>query len=133
MGSDPRMREIFESDGHNENRKTDGYPWCCAVVSLCVQKLIAQNPAYHFVKPPKTASVSNFRAEWAPAQNLPRLSAERDPNHQPHKGDIVVYTFSPIGIVESVGTGIHKTIEGNTNEAGSREGTTCRGRIAALA
>jgi hypothetical protein len=125
MGSDPRMREIFEADGHSEAGRTDGYPWCCAFVSMCVQRLIAQNPAYQLLTPPKTASVTNFRTRWAPANNC-LVFPPNDPNNRPHKGDVVVFTFSHIGIVDSVGEGMVKTIEGNTNEAGSREGTTCR-------
>jgi hypothetical protein len=40
------------------------------------------------------------------------------------KGDIVVFTFSHIGIVHSNNGAIITTIEGNTNAAGSREGVT---------
>lgn len=50
-----------------------------------------------------------------------------------HRGDIVVYTFSHIGIVDGTGSGSVQTIEGNTNEQGSREGTTCRKKQRALA
>lgn len=124
MGTDPRMREIFEADGHSENGRTDGYPWCCAFVCLCVQRLIAQSAAYNLVRPPRTASVLNFRTRWAPAQHC-LVFPPNHATHRPHKGDIVVYTFSHIGIVESVGDGMVRTIEGNTNEGGSREGTTC--------
>lgn len=38
------------------------------------------------------------------------------------KGDIVVFTFSHIGIVESNNGDTFKTIEGNTNSRGSRDG-----------
>lgn len=125
MGSDPRMREIFEADWLAPNGQTDGYPWCCAFVSMCVQKLIAQSPFYGHVKPPKTASVSGFRTNWAPAQNC-LIFPPTDQQYSPHKGDVVVFTFSHIGIVDTVGQNQVRTIEGNTNEAGSREGTTVR-------
>lgn len=122
MGSDARMREIFEADHLSPGGDTDGYPWCCSFVSLCVQKLIEQSPFYHQVRPPTTASVSNFRTRWAPAQNC-LVFRPSDQTQRPHKGDVVVYTFSHIGIVDEVAANMVWTIEGNTNEAGSREGT----------
>ena len=69
--------------------------------------------------------MTSFRTHWAPAQNC-LVFRPNDPAHQPHKGDIAVFTFSHIGIVDAVATNLVWTIEGNTNEAGSREGTTVR-------
>lgn len=80
---------------------------------------------------PRVASVSLFRTQWVPGQNC--LLFSPNPPHAPHKGDIVVYTFSHIGIVEGTGSGSINTIEGNTNEQGSRAGTTCRRKQRALA
>jgi hypothetical protein len=123
MGTDPRMREIFESDRYAPEGRTDGYAWCCAFVSMCVQKLIARSPFYASVTPPYTPSVSHFRTQWAPSQNC-LIFPPGDPAEAPHTGDIVVFTFSHIGIVESVQPSSVTTLEGNTNEAGSREGTS---------
>lgn len=123
MGNDPRMREIFESDWIESGGVTDGYAWCCSFVSMCVQKLIRQDSIYSGVKPPKTAGVTDFRTRWAVRQNC-LVFAPNHAHHRPHKGDIVVFTFSHIGIVDSVGEHSVTTIEGNTNEAGSREGTS---------
>jgi hypothetical protein len=125
MGNDPRMRQIFEADGLAPGGQTDGYPWCCAFVSMCVQRLIAQSPNYNAVTPPRTASVTNFRTRWAPAQNC-LIFPPTDRQNYPHKGDIVVFTFSHIGIVDVARQDSVTTIEGNTNEEGSREGTTVR-------
>jgi hypothetical protein len=122
MGSDPRMREIFEADWLTKDGDTDGYPWCCSFVTLCVQKLIRQTPFYGHLHQPRTASVSNFRTGWA-VQNHCLIFSPNDPAASPHKGDVVVYTFSHIGIVDEPGQGSVFTIEGNTNERGSREGT----------
>lgn len=124
MGSDARMREIFAADDLAPNGVTDGYAWCCALVSLCVQRLLAQSPMFPNVQAPRVAGVTAFRTRWAPQQNC--LIAAPGDRFLPHKGDIVVYNFSHIGIVERGGTGVIQTIEGNTNEQGSREGTTCR-------
>ena len=53
MGSDPRMREIFEADWLKKAGDTDGYPWCCSFVSLCVQKLLQRSAFYGHVQPPR--------------------------------------------------------------------------------
>lgn len=40
IGSSEEMREIFEADDLVVNGETDGYPWCAAFVSLCVQNSV---------------------------------------------------------------------------------------------
>lgn len=122
-GSDPRMQEIFASDDYAPKGQTDGYPWCCAFVSMCVQKLIVRSPFYPFLLPPKTPSVHLFHTQWAASQNCLVFSPS-EANEPPHTGDIVIFKFSHIGIVESAHTAAVTTIEGNTNEAGGREGTS---------
>ena len=122
MGSDSRMKEIFEADDLAEHGKTDGYAWCCSFVSLCVQKLIANHPyCYGEVKPPREPSVSNFLDQWATRAGC-LIFKPSSSVIQAMPGDIVVFTFSHIGIVTSAGNRIAETIEGNTNVAGSREG-----------
>ncbi len=125
MGTDPRMREIFEADRLWKDGDTDGYPWCAAFVSLCVQKLIDQSGLYNNVTPPRTAGVRKFYRIWAPAQDC-LVFAPDDRVRSPHRGDVVVYQHSHIGIVNTVGTREITAIEGNTNAQGSREGTTVR-------
>ena len=122
MGTDARMKEIFEADDLTIGDNTDGYAWCCSYVSLCVQKLLAQNP-WHFanVVAPRVALVSAFLNTWAPAQGC-LIFKPTSKVIKPEAGDIVVFTFSHIGIVETPGASAVDTIEGNTNEAGSREG-----------
>ncbi len=120
-GNDPLLKEIFEADNLTIDGKTDGYPWCAAFVSLCVQKLIQQSECYNNTALPKEASVSRFLSNWARLNGC--LIFNPDSNSlKPEKGDIVVFTFSHIGIVESVRPREVSIIEGNTNEAGSREG-----------
>lgn len=133
IGSDPKMKEIFEADNLAPKGVTDGYPWCCALVSLCVQKLIASSSMYKTIKPPREASVQRFRTVWAPGQGC-LVFPPNDKTFAPHRGDIVVYVFSHIGIVENPrGPGIIDAIEGNTNKKGSREGTTCMRKTRVLA
>jgi hypothetical protein len=132
MGNDPRMREIFESDWLSPGGVTDSYAWCCSFVSMCVQKLIRQHNIYAHVRPPRTASVSGFRTRWAPSQNC-LIFQPNNQQHRPCRGDVVVYKFSHIGIVDTASSRGVTTIEGNTNEAGSREGTSVMNKTRAYA
>lgn len=133
IGKDARLREIFEADKLEIDGVTDGYPWCCAFVSMCVQKLIDKSRFYAHIQKPYTASVTHFRTRWAPAQNC-MIFSPQDKTYFPHKGDIVVYRFSHIGVVESVNAdGSLNTIEGNTNQIGSREGTSVLRKVRSVA
>ncbi len=120
-GTSQKMREIFNADDLVVNGKTDGYPWCAAFVSLCIQKLCRQSPFYAALYPPRETSVSLFLNVWA-KQNNCLIFKPTDEVRQPLKGDIVVFTFSHIGIVEANRGTMLSTIEGNTNAAGGREG-----------
>jgi len=126
---------VEEVDGTNSGKRvreyqasTDlggtGWPWCAAFVCWVVQRAMAQagiseTPGY---KRPKTASAWGFEA-WSRAQDSTTQTKK------PHKGDIqagdiVIFTFSHIGIATSKPNkdGFVDTIEGNTDGAGSREG-----------
>ena len=98
-----------------------GPGWCAAFVSLCVQQLCKQTPYYASLVPPREASVSRFLHVWAKHQKC-LIFTPSSQVFKPIKGDIVVFTFSHIGIVESGESSLITTIEGNTNDAGSREG-----------
>jgi hypothetical protein len=104
----PALKKFFRAtdlDG-------DGWPWCAAAVSYWVQQWIKVNGSK--IKPPRIAGVVFFR-DWAKKNGL-KISATPTPN------SIVVFTFSHIGVVESTQGGSITTIEGNTNDGGSREG-----------
>lgn len=127
-GDSKELLAIFKSDSLIVNGATDGYPWCAAFVSFCVQKLLNNSPSFSTTTPPKEASVSRFLNVWAKNNNclvFPRNSEF----FTPQKGDIVVFTFSHIGIVESVNGRMITTIEGNTNDAGSREGSVVARKV----
>jgi hypothetical protein len=120
-GERPRMLEIFKADNLEIDGKTDGYPWCAAFVSLCVQKLCRQSPYFGGMIPPREPSVSRFLNVWAKQADC--LIFEPNTKHfRPEKGDIAVFVFSHIGIVETNNGKSVATIEGNTNAAGDREG-----------
>jgi hypothetical protein len=76
---------------------------------------------YDTLNPPREPSVSRFLNVWSKQNNCLVFKAN-DKVLKPSKGDIVVFTFSHIGIVESNHGNIISTIEGNTNAVGSREG-----------
>lgn len=121
-GKSKELLAIFNADDLAPNGKTDGYPWCAAFVSFCVQKLQASSAFYNGLIPPREPSVSNFLNTWAKSNDCIIFNNKAE-DYTPQKGDIVVFVFSHIGIIESVNGSLLKTIEGNTNDAGSREGT----------
>lgn len=122
-GDSKELLAIFKADTLEiKPGQTDGYPWCAAFVSFCVQKLLSQSSFYAGTTPPREASVSRFLNIWA-KNNHCLIFPPSSNVFRPQKGDILVFTFSHIGIVESVNGNTMTTIEGNTNDAGSREGT----------
>jgi hypothetical protein len=87
-----------------------GHPWCAAFVSWCLRQ------AGLLELPKGAAAVRNWQA-WRGVA----------PVKLPRRGDLMFW-LNPdltghIGFVAGVGPGWVRTIEGNTNAAGSREGT----------
>lgn len=101
-----------------------GWPWCAAYVCWCVREAmrIADISETATFKRPKTASAWGFEA-WSRAQD--RTTWTKKPHgNDIQAGDIVIFTFSHIGIALSApdSKGFVTTCEGNTDGAGSREG-----------
>lgn len=101
-----------------------GWPWCAAFVCWCVREAMREAGVRETAtfKRPRTAGAWDFE-NWSRQQDGSTLT------RKPHggdirPGDIVVFTFSHIGI--AVGDpdkeGCVETVEGNTDAAGSREG-----------
>jgi hypothetical protein len=94
-----------------------GHPWCMAFVYWCVelaaQRLGIKNPLI------KTAGVLD-QYNRTTLRKLPNRSGGVKP------GDIFIIDFGKgaghTGFVEKISNGIVYTIEGNTNDEGSREG-----------
>jgi hypothetical protein len=87
-----------------------GWPWCAAFVCWCFREALALSGAWDF-------------ENWSLAQD------NTTNTRKPHKndiqaGDIVIFTFSHIGIAISAPDKNRniRVIEGNTDGAGSREG-----------
>ncbi len=102
---------------------TKSWPWCAAFICWLVREaMIAEGvKETKTFKRPRTAGAFDFE-NWS-------LSQGNETNtKKPHKndllpGDIVVFKFSHVGIVEvAPKDGVVTCIEGNTDGAGSREG-----------
>lgn len=97
-----------------------GWPWCAAFICWLVREA-TKNEKTHF-KNPRTAGAWDFE-NWANKQGT-SVNLKKPHEGDIKSGDIVIFTFSHIGLAVS---GVDKdgnveTIEGNTNDAGSREG-----------
>lgn len=93
-----------------------GWPWCAAFICWGIRELEKTHPLPF--KRPQTAGAWDFE-NWAKSQGVKRFK----PRGRIKAGDIVVFTFSHIGLaIEDEKGGSVKTIEGNTDASGSREG-----------
>jgi hypothetical protein len=94
-----------------------GWAWCAAFVDFCIMKA-GEEVALPF-KRPRTAGAWDL-ARWAREEGLKVID---DPKAI-KRGMVLCYEFSHTGFAEtdSDSAGNFKAIEGNTNEAGSREG-----------
>lgn len=101
---------------------TDREPWCSAFASWCVKQASEKQPILGMPHLPNFPAV----AEWIPWAMRDDVGGgvfkPRDSMLFPRAGDIVIYNFSHVGIVENFSGHLLTTIEGNTNDDGSREG-----------
>ncbi len=118
----------LQSSAYSLQPVDEGYPWCAAFVSWCIQELARQmvnrkGPLLPFA-PPRLCRAFDLPAwgthaqgcrVWAPWQGT-----------LPQRGDVVIYRFSHCGIVvqgaDDPSSGIFEAVEGNTNEDGGPEG-----------
>ena len=124
---------VSEVDGTNCGPKVDeykaatwldadkGWPWCAAFICWLIREAI-EGEDIKFSRP-ETAGAWDFE-NWAKRQASNGVGLRKPTNEDIKAGDIVVFTFSHIGIAiaDIDSSGYIKTIEGNTNGAGSREG-----------
>ena len=124
---------VSEIDGSNCGPRVDvykaatwldpdkGWPWCAAFICWLVREAIDGEDI--LFKRPRTAGAWDFE-NWAKQQSGKGVELRKPTNEDIKAGDIVVFTFSHIGLaVKDVdSSGYVTTIEGNTNGAGSREG-----------
>ena len=98
-----------------------GWPWCAAFICWLVKEAI-EKEGVEFERP-RTAGAWDFE-NWAKKQAANGIDLRKPTNEDIKAGDIIVFTFSHIGIAvaDVDSSGYVKTIEGNTNGEGSREG-----------
>ena len=123
----PHFAEFWRATNYPSGWK-NREPWCSAFASFCVQEADRRSEKLELRKAPVFPAV----AQWLPWARLPDVgcrvfrSNEVTADLKPEAGDIVIFLpkLSHIGIVSEDydGSGLVKTIEGNTNAAGSREG-----------
>ncbi len=93
------------------------WPWCAAFICWLCQKAGMPNSVR-----PKTAGAWDFE-NWARKSSTPAKLIKPASKDKIRAGDIVVFSFSHIGLaVDDQDGSTVRTIEGNTDESGSREG-----------
>jgi hypothetical protein len=101
-----------------------GWPWCAAFVCWVIREALASSSTKQTktFKRPRTAGAWDFE-NWSIDQDSTTW-LRRNPASDIAPGDIVMFTFSHIGIAVSAPDekGNVTTVEGNTDIAGSREG-----------
>lgn len=102
----------------------ESWPWCAAFVCWCVREAMKATGVKETAtfKRPVTPGAWAFES-WSRAQDNSTWTKKPHENDI-QAGDIVVFTFSHIGIAISAPDryGYVETCEGNTDDAGSREG-----------
>ena len=110
------------------NLEERGFAWCAAFVDWCIMEWLKEPEVVAWLGlkvrtpeewRPKTALAWGF-LNWA--KDRPNTTDVLTPSDKAQAGDIVMFTFSHVGIVVSDNGRTIQTVEGNTNEEGSREG-----------
>jgi hypothetical protein len=104
------------------------WAWCAAFVCWCIREWLKDPEAVKWlglkVRTPEDWRPQTARAwgfdDWA--SKRPATTEIIDRSEQAKPGDIVMFTFSHVGIVISDNGKSIQTVEGNTDEVGSREG-----------
>ena len=124
---------VSEVDGTNCGPRVDeykaatwldadkGWPWCAAFICWLIREATEEDETTF--KRPRTAGAWDFE-NWAKQESTHGIELRKPTNEDIKAGDIVIFTFSHIGLAvkDADSSGYVVTIEGNTNGAGSREG-----------
>ena len=103
------------------------WPWCAAFVDWCIREWLMTPEVTAWLNlqsktpeewRPKTALAYGF-LDWA--KSRPKTTITLHDRDMARPGDIVVFDFSHVGIVESESGSQIVTIEGNTNGRGDRD------------
>ncbi len=94
------LKKFFEADDLKVAGQTDGYPWCAAFVSWCIQqwldKLCEGGLRIQGFAAPRTARAFELE-KWGAENGCLVFRPER--NFPPERGDLAIYAFSHCGIV----------------------------------
>jgi hypothetical protein len=117
---------VYEHTGQNDGREVETYlgwvnlkkgnPWCAAFVSWCLSQCQVNNPK------------SGYCPVWFRKNNLLFVRSVKPSQIIPLSGDVFGIYFpekkriAHVGFIHQWGTKYTITVEGNTNEKGSREG-----------
>ncbi len=100
-------------------------PWCATKVSWDLARWNENTAKPLPFAPPNTAGAWSFE-EYDGSHGMRCIRRANLKLSDLRRGDIVMYTFSHVGWVLSVSpNGTIYTVEGNTNEDGSRDGYEC--------
>jgi hypothetical protein len=124
----PELVKYWQATTYPEGM-ADRQPWCAAFVAWVVFEGMKREPllAVGDKTRPRSAAVKDW-VPWAlkPAHGCV-VFGPADPKYKPEPGDLVVFKFSHIGVVELGNGRMVQTIEGNTDDEGAREGVrVCR-------
>jgi len=113
-------KRVNEYKGATYLDNTQSWPWCAAFICWLFRE--AMKGGNYTFKRPTTASAWALE-NWAEDQDL-SIRIKKPHNGDIVAGDIIIFTFSHIGLAISAPdkNGMVQTIEGNTDDAGSREG-----------
>ena len=116
----PRVEQFQAADWLSSS---SGYAWCASFVCFIVREALKRVTRLPQWKRPRTAGAWDFE-RWAREQDLDIVLNPEDSDIE--RGDIVVFTFSHIGIATAQPVaGWCSTVEGNTvpgNDGNQREG-----------
>ena len=95
-------------------------PWCACFVSWCLHRWSENTATTPRFTVPNTAAAWGF--ESYAGKTGAKLFRPRSDGTTLKPGDILMYTFSHVGILVSQSNGVLHVAEGNTNGDGSRDG-----------
>lgn len=116
-------KRVNEYKGTTWLPASESWPWCAAFVCWVVLQAMTFNKVKETpgFKRPRTAGAWDFE-NWSRKQDG-TTNTKKPHDGDIKAGDIVIFTFSHIGIaIEDAKDGSVVTVEGNTDQAGSREG-----------
>lgn len=101
----------------------ESWPWCAAFIDWVVKQAMTMTGKKYTFERPQTAGAWDLE-NWSLKQD-DSTSTKRNPGFDILAGDIVIFKFSHVGFAIADAdheTATVKTVEGNTDQSGSREG-----------